>query len=238
MAVTSVHVLQLEQELTWEDLRALRPAAATYWHPGVTAPRDAHGLPAPDLRSWTVLACWPDARQWQEALDGPGPWTGAAQGWSVLLETGGTHVVPSPARWADGTTTPPFGPPSRLPAAGPVAVVTTAGLGAEDLGAALRFLADVQDVVQTLSTTPGSLGFRLGGAEHFPPQVDPFTFSLWQDASAARAWAYGQGVHAAAMARHMDGSHVLRGSFTTFRVLDNRGTWTRRHGLSRVGSTV
>jgi hypothetical protein len=115
-------------------------------------------------------------------------------------------------------------------------VLTTVGLSADDLGAVLRFAADVEAVVHTLSTTPGSLGFRLGGAEHFPSQVDAFTFSLWENAAAARAWAYGQGVHADAMAFHMDGSHILRGSFTTFAVLDSRGTWAQRHGSSRTAS--
>ena len=231
MTLASIHVLSYGEDRSWDDLRALRPVDATYWHPGCSAPPDASGLPVPDMRSWTVLACWPDRNAWAEALDGAGPWQGAAEAWSALLVPGATRDLPAAAQWADGGGDPPFGQPTRTAPDGPAAVVTTVGLSPDDLGAALRFIADVQDVVQTLAQTPGSLGYRLASAEHFPAQIDPYTFSLWSSARAARAWAYGGGVHARAMEEHMAGSHVLRGTFTTFGVLDTRGSWTVRHRL-------
>jgi hypothetical protein len=232
MTVTSVHVLSSHGDQTWDDLRALRPDRATYWHPGVWATPDASGLPVPDLRSWTVLATWDDRADWEAALDGPGPWQDTAEAWSALLVAGPTRDLPAAARWAEGRSDPPFGSPTRTAPAGPTAVVTTVGLSPDDLGAVLRFIADVQHVVRTLADTPGSLGYRLASAEHFPSQVDAFTFSLWSSARAARAWAYSAGVHARAMDDHMDGGHVLRGSFTTFDVVDTRGTWTTRHRLA------
>lgn len=238
MTSTSIHVLRFDEERTWDDLRAQRPPAATYWHPGVTAPPDAAGLPVPDLRSWTVLACWPDDAQWAQALDAAGPWRGAAEAWSVLLAAGATHYLPAQALWADGYPEPPFGPAPTTRPQGPVAVVTTVGLAPDDLGAVLRFITDVGHVVESLAGTPGSSGFRLGSAEHFPSRVDPFTFSLWSSAQAARAWAYGRGTHARAMQDHLAGTHVVRGSFTTFSVVDTRGTWSDRHAFQRTAEPV
>lgn len=231
MTIASIHVLRFEQERTWDDLRARRPELATYWHPGVTAPRDAAGLPVPDLRSWTVLACWPDAEHWSHALEGPGPWQGAAEAWSASLAAGPTHYLPAEAQWAEGCTAAPFGTPWTAAPDGPVAVVTTVGLAPDDLGAVLRFVRDTQEVVRSLAATPGSLGFRLASPELFPSQVDPFTFSLWTSAQAARTWAYRNRVHTRAMDDHMQGAHVLRGSFTTFAVQEMRGTWSDRHVL-------
>lgn len=229
MTLTSIHVLSYDEDRTWDDLHALRPADAAYWHPGVTAPLDDSGLPAPDLRSWTVLACWDDRAAWEAALLGSGPWQGAAEAWSALMLAGPTRDLPAAAQWADGGSTPPFGSPARPDPDGPTAVVTTVGLDLEQLGDALRFLRDVQHVVGSLADAPGNLGYRLGSPEHIPPQVDPFTFSLWTDARAARAWAYGSGVHSRAMDDHIDQSHVLRGTFTTFSVLETCGSWSLRH---------
>lgn len=230
MTAVSVHVLRFAGQRTWDDLRAARPDTASYWHPGVTAPPDDSGLPVPDLRSWTVLACWRTDEEWRRAVDAEGPWLGADEAWSALLAPGPTRSTPAAAQWADGHREPPFGAPAERPPLGPVAVVTTVGLAADDLLSALRFLGDTWSVVGSLAATPGSLGFRLGSAEHFPSQADPFTFSLWEDVKAARAWAYGTDVHVRAMARHTDEPHVTRGSFTTFSVVETRGTWTARHG--------
>lgn len=228
MTVTSVHVL------SYDDARAElpRPAGASYWHAGMTTDLDAAGLPAPDLRAWTVLACWPDRAAWEAALDGPGPWRDAAEAWSALLAAGPTRDLPAPARWADGGSSAPFGPAVPVPSQGPVAVVTTVGLDPADLGAVLAFLRDVQDVVRSLQDAPGSLGYRLAGSRDFPAPHDAFTFSLWSSARAAADWAYGAGVHARAMDAHTDRPHVLRGTFTTFSVLETRGSWTVRHALA------
>jgi len=226
MTVTAVHVLRYDAAgHSWSDLKAARPPGATYWHPGVLAPRDSNGIPVPDEREWTVLATWPDEAACREALDGPGPWTGTREAWSVLLRAGGTRFVPAAARWADGTETVPFGTPAAELPSGPVAVLTTVGLSA-DLGEALRFARDVQEVVGTLPAAPGYLGHRLGGAEDFPQRVDAFTFTLWERDADARAWAYRTGVHAAAIREHMSGAHVVRGSFTMFGVLATQGHWS------------
>lgn len=229
MTVTSIHVLRYAEDRDWDELR-IPPPPASYWHPGVTAPADAAGIPCPDGRSWTVLACWPSRQDWQEALQGPGPWQGSEQAWSALLQPGPTRDLPAAAQWAGGRTTPPFGLP-QPPVPGPVAVLTTVGLAPDDLGEVLRFVADVERVVDTLAATPGSAGFRLGSAEHFPSQVDAFTFSLWDDMRAARRWAYGEGVHAGVITAHSDRPHITRGSFTAFSVLETCGTWSDRHVL-------
>lgn len=113
-------------------------------------------------------------------------------------------------------------------------MVTTVGLAPDDVGAILRFISDVGRVVESLAGTPGSQGFRLGSAEHFPAQIDPFTFSLWSSAQDARAWAYGPDTHARAMDDHMAGTHVARGSFTTFAVVDIRGAWSDRHVFQQM----
>ncbi|MBK5308145.1 MAG: hypothetical protein JJD92_15775 [Frankiaceae bacterium] len=207
----------------WPELRAARPDTALYWHPGVPAKRDSSGIPIPDEREWTVLATWADRDQWRRAVDQFGPWTGARESWSCLLSAGETRNNPAAAAWADGGSVPPFGSPWIEEPTGPVAVVTTVSL-APDFAEALRFARDVEAVVDTMAEAPGSLGYRLGGAEDFPQTVDAFTFSLWASWADARAWAYRGGVHARAMRDHMSGEHVVRGSFTTFGVLDAVGS--------------
>lgn len=142
----------------------------------------------PDLRSWTVLACWPDDAQWAQALDAPGPWRGAAEAWSVLLAAGATHDLPAEALWADGYTEPPFGP----------AHDATTGTGRLPLA---RRPLHVLPVVQRAGCS--GVGVRTG-------------------------------THARAMQDHLAGTHVVRGSFTTFSVVDTRGTWSDRDAFQRT----
>lgn len=222
MTATSVHVLRYDEGRGWPELRS-RPESATYWHPGVLAKRDASGIPIPDEREWTVLATWEDADAWRVGVAGPGPWEGARESWSCLLSAGETRDNPAAARWADGGSAPPFGAPSVEEPTGPVAIVTTVSL-APALTEALRFGRDVEAIVETLPGAPGSLGYRLGGAEDFPQTIDAFTFSLWASWADARRWAYRGGIHARAMRDHMSGDHVVRGSFTTFGVREVVGS--------------
>ncbi|MDT7572502.1 MAG: hypothetical protein QOE05_2676 [Actinomycetota bacterium] len=219
MTVTSVHVLRYDAGRGWPEMRTARPESARYWHPGVLAPPDGSGMPVPDEREWTVIATWDDTDACRAAVSGPGPWTGAREAWCCVLAAGETRYNPAEAAWADGRSVPPFGVPSIEDPAGPVAVLTTVSL-APDVEPALRFARDVEAVVQTLPDAPGNLGYRLGAAEDFPQTVDAFTFSLWASWADARRWAYRGGVHARAMRDHMVGTHVVRGSFTTFGVLD------------------
>ena len=223
MTVTSVSVLRYGEGRGWAEQRAARPAASTYWHPGVSAPRNDSGIPIPDEREWTVIATWPDADAWRAALAGPGPWDGARESWSCLLSAGQTRPNPAAPVWADGTTQPPFGTPWDEEPAGPVAIVTTVAHSAEQLAPVLRFAHDVERIVETLGDASGCLGYRLGSAEDFPQTVDAFTFSLWASWADARRWAYRGGIHAGAMRDHMNGQHVVRGSFTTFAVLEVAG---------------
>ncbi|MDX6198049.1 MAG: hypothetical protein QOJ79_1200 [Actinomycetota bacterium] len=224
MTVTSVHVLRYDEGRGWADMRTARPGTASYWHPGLLAVRDASGIPVPDEREWSVLATWPDAETWRRAIDGAGPWAGAREAWSCLLAAGETRLNPAAPGWADGSPVPPFGPPSTDEPTGPVAVVTTVGHSGEHLEPVLRFARDVEAIVDTLPEAAGCLGYRLAGAEDFPQSVDAFTFSLWASWADARTWAYRSGVHAHAMRDHMNGEHVLRGSFTTFAVLEVSGS--------------
>jgi hypothetical protein len=224
MTVTSVHVLRYDDGRPWSELRDGRPEGAAYWHPGVFAKQDSSGIPIPDEREWTVIATWPDADVWRAALDGPGPWAEAREAWSCALSAGETRFNPAAPLWADGGTVPPFGAPVIEEPTGPVAVVTTVAHSPDDLVPVLRFARDVEAIVETLDNAPGCLGHRLGGAEDFPQTVDAFTFSLWASWADARTWAYRGGVHARAMRDHMSGEHVVRGSFTTFGVLDAVGS--------------
>jgi quinol monooxygenase YgiN len=217
-------VLRYAEGRCWSQQRAARPPAAAYWHPGVLAPRDGRGIPIPDEREWTVIATWPDAAAWRAALTGPGPWEGARESWSCLLSAGQTRSNPAAPVWADGSSEPPFGTPWDEDPTGPVAIVTTVAHSAEQLAPVLRFAHDVERVVETLRDAPGCLGYRLGSAEDFPQSVDAFTFSLWASWADARGWAYRGGIHARAMRDHMNGEHVVRGSFTTFAVLDAVGS--------------
>lgn len=226
MTVTSVHVLRYDDGRGWDELRAARPEAASYWHPGVYGRCDASGLPIPDEREWTVVATWADAEAWRAALGSSGPWQGARESWSCLLSVVETRYNPAAPAWAEGWSESPFGMPSQAEPAGPVAVVTTVGHSDRNLDPVARFVRDVEAIIDTLPESPGCLGHRLGGSEDFPQTVDAFTFSLWKSWPDARTWAYRGGVHARAMRDHMTGAgeHVVRGSFTTFGVLDAVGS--------------
>lgn len=224
MTVTSVHVLRYDDARGWPAMRDSRPEAATYWHPGVYAERDAAGIPIPDEREWTVVATWADGEAWRAALAGAGPWEGARESWSCLLSAGETRYNPAAPVWADGGEVPPFGTGFLEEPTGPVAVVTTVAHSGDHLDRVLHFARDVEAIVETLPQTQGCLGYRLGGSEDFPQSVDAFTFSLWASWADARRWAYRGGVHADAMRDHMAGDHVVRGSFTTFGVLDAAGS--------------
>jgi quinol monooxygenase YgiN len=228
MTVTSVHVLRYDQGRTWSQMKEQRPASALYWHPGVQALSDSNGFPIPDEHEWMMLATWRDADAWRAAAKGPGPWRGAREAWSCLLEPGRTRYQPAEAAWADGGRVPPFGAPFSQEPAGPVAVLTTVSLEPQ-LETALRFQRDVEAVVASLPGTPGSLGYRLGAAEDFPQTVDAMTFSLWATWSDARRWAYRSGLHSRAMHEHGAGDHRARGSFTTFAVLAATGASTVIH---------
>ncbi|MDT7539086.1 MAG: hypothetical protein QOI82_2671 [Actinomycetota bacterium] len=226
MTVTSVHVLRYDDGRGWAELRGDRPAAAAYWHPGVYAKRAGGGIPIPDEREWTVVATWADADAWRAALEDAGPWDGARESWSCLLSAGETRYNPAAPNWADGSDVPPFGAVSVEEPTGPVAVLTTVAHSGDHLDRVLAFARDVEACVDTLADAPGFLGHRLGASEDFPQTVDTFTFSLWASWADARSWAYRGGVHARAMRDHMTGAeqHVVRGSFTTFGVLDLVGS--------------
>jgi hypothetical protein len=225
LTVTSVHVLRYDDGRGWSELRGARPEGAQYWHPGVYGKRDGGDIPIPDEREWTVLATWADADAWRAALDGPGPWEGAREAWSCLLSAGETRYNPAAPEWADGADVPPFGAATPEEPTGPVAIITTVAHSGHRLDRVLAFVRDVEACVDTLADAPGFLGYRLGGSEDFPQTVDTFTFSLWASWADARSWAYRGGVHARAMRDHMTGAeqHVVRGSFTTFGVLDAVG---------------
>jgi heme-degrading monooxygenase HmoA len=224
MTVTSVHVLRYDAGRDGAALNSSRPGGARYWHPGVYTTQDGSGIPIPDEREWTVLATWEDAAAWRCALHGDGPWDGARESWSCLLSAGQTRYNPAAPAWADGSDVPPFGAVSVDEPTGPVAVVTTVAHCGDHLERVLQFARDVESIVDTLPETPGFLGHRLGGSQDFPQSVDSFTFSLWASWSDARKWAYRTGVHSRAMKDHMGGQHVVRGSFTTFGVLEARGS--------------
>jgi hypothetical protein len=64
-----------------------------------------------------------------------------------------------------------------------------------------------------------SLSFR-GGLE-----IDPMTVSFWEGDAAARAFAYGGGVHKMQMDRFRKLNTADRSSFTRAIALEARGTW-------------
>jgi hypothetical protein len=134
----------------------------------------------------------------------------------------------------DAAPGPLFGAVESAPPAGEtVVVITTAGwkLGDSlDMTRVREFSHGVSAVRMSMTGTDGLHSqesfFFPGGLQH-----DAITVTLWRNAAAARAFAYGPGVHKVVLGRQRDEKLADRTSFTRCRIVRALGTW---HGKSPV----
>jgi hypothetical protein len=119
------------------------------------------------------------------------------------------------------------------PLTDPIAVITTAGwtLGETlDMTRVREFSNGVGAVRISMTGADGLYSqesfFFPGGLQH-----DAITVTLWRDAAAARAFAYGAGVHKMMLGRQREENLADRTSFTRCRIVRASGTWHGRNPL-------
>jgi len=115
----------------------------------------------------------------------------------------------------------------------PIVIITTAGwtIGeALDMTRVREFSAGVLGVRASMT---GVDGLHSQQSFFFPGvlQHDAVTVTLWRDSAAARAFAYGPGVHKAQMQRQREQNLADRTSFTRCTIVRSEGTW---HGRDPV----
>jgi hypothetical protein len=129
------------------------------------------------------------------------------------------------------TPGPLFGTPEAPPdPSEPIAIITTAGwkLGDSlDMARVREFSNGVGAVRMSMTGTDGLHSqesfFFPGALQH-----DAITVTLWRDAAAARAFAYGPGVHKMQLTRQREQNLADRTSFTRCRIGRAKGTWHAR----------
>jgi hypothetical protein len=154
----------------------------------------------------------------------------AAEVWSAVLQpfrhTGAANYLD---RTSPGEV---FGSLGPQPAADePIAILTSSGWSTGegfDMNRVREFSTGVMAVRMAMSGIDGLLSQQ----SFFFPRVleyDPMTVTLWRNAAAARAFAYGPGVHQAQMQRQKEQNLADRTSFTRCRITRAEGSW---HGIS------
>ena len=171
------------------------------------------GVREADLRRWVMLASWtsmaaarafdvhPLLRRWQRR---------ATESWTATL-----LPVNSRGRWSRRQ---PFGTVVPCPVSGPVVAITRARLVGRK---AVQFWRAVPAVAADLHARPGlRLAFGIGEA----PVGVQGTFSIWDDASALRGFAYAGRAHSSAIAQTASVRWYAEELFARFAVLDSSGT--------------
>lgn len=214
----------LHTELPVPDVPWL-PVGARWWQSGHCGPGRAE-LPSFDGTWWSVLATWDDLAA---AEQGP-PEQAGVEAWHVVLQPAayrGDALLAGGAR--------PF---AGLPGAGRTdgasAVVTLAGLGADESRGAeffRRFLHLGRDV----ATAPGNLSAQVQA----PSDGAQLTFSAWRTLRDAVTWAYHQPLHKATVDRQEEHGLVDTSGFLRCAVLSSRGTLgDRPDPLAGITGTV
>lgn len=121
------------------------------------------------------------------------------------------------------------GPPPN--ASDPIVIITTAGWQLSDSLDMTRVREFSNGVAAVRISMTGTDGLHSQESFFFPGalQHDAITVTLWRDAAAARAFAYGPGIHKAVLSRQREENLADRTSFTRCRIVRANGTW---HGKS------
>jgi heme-degrading monooxygenase HmoA len=218
--------------LSWTALEARAPVDAAPWSPSgavfsQSGQAGAGVAEVPDFsgRWWSVLAVWPDeasARAAAPAASGP------YSAWHVVLQPvsyRGDAVLAGGARPFDHL-------PARGKVAGAAAVITLAGLGADQARGAEffeRFLALGQDV----GTAPG----HCAALVQAPPDGAVLTFSAWRSLRDAVTWAYHRPAHAATVERQEEHRLLDTTGFLRCAVVSSAGTLHGADPLAHLTGT-
>jgi hypothetical protein len=208
------------------DRRRLRRAAPVFWKLLGTGDGRTFDARDADLRRWAVLTVWPSTaaaqafgtsspvvRAWRDLAD---------EHWWAHLRTLRTTGAWSRRRPFEATGGQPDAAgattPRRAPATAPIAAVTRARLR---WSRAPRFWRSIAPVNEQLSAAEG-LRLRLGIGE--APVGLQGTFTLWESASAMRAFAYRGAAHRAVIDRSAAERWYAEELFARFVVTAHGGT--------------
>ncbi len=172
-----------------------------------------------DLRHWALLTTWADPGA-RSASTPRSSWRG---GIGAPKSTGG----PTSRRSSPAGRGPAASPSATRPprSDGPVAAITRARLVPRR---ALAFWRAVPPVSTDLRQVPG-LRFALGIGE--APLGLQGTFSVWDDASALQAFAYGRAAHARSSSDTARLGWYSEELFARFRVVGTSGSYAGRDPL-------
>jgi heme-degrading monooxygenase HmoA len=209
------------RQVPWALSRMLRHRSALQRLPGLRfarllgtghghtfTPRDA------DPRHWAILASWdtPEAAAAFECGTIAAQWDAhSEERWKL-----GLRPLSSTGLWSGGT---PFGPRRSTATAGdsPCAVLTRARLAPAK---AITFWRAIPPVAQAVAAAPG-LRFARGIGE--APVGLQATFSVWDDAAAAAAFAYSCPAHRAVVDRTPSARWYAEQLFARFAVIEASG---------------
>jgi hypothetical protein len=207
----------------WAASRMMRHRAPLHRVPGLRFARllgTGHGrsfTPGDaDPRHWALLASW-DTPERAEAFEhGPliSAWDAHSdERWRLALRTLSSHGL-----WSGGTPFGLQGNGSTIDAkASPLAVLTRARLAPAK---ALTFWRAVPPVAAAVATAPG-LRFARGIGE--APVGLQATFSVWDDAAAASAFAFGSPEHRTVVDRTPSARWYAEQLFARFAVIEASG---------------
>ncbi|MEO0820037.1 MAG: spheroidene monooxygenase [Pseudomonadota bacterium] len=174
--------------------------------------------PAPNTAVWTLLASWDDMAAAAEGVEHAAPWAARC---ARAEECCTLFLAPLSAtgRWGGVEPFEVHPDPDARAAGRPIAVLTRATVRARHL---IRFWRKVPAINAQIAAGPGML-FRMGMGE--VPLLHQVTFSVWRDAGAMRAFAYGGKGHAAAIAAVRAGDWFAEELYARFAVLGTSGSW-------------
>ena len=168
----------------------------------------------PNLRVWTILSTWPNARAARDGLAGA-PFRAKAE---RALETATFLLAPlsSRGRWAGEAA---FAPGADPDPRGPIAALTRATVRPAALA---RFWRRVPSISATIEREP-EVRFMIGMGEI--PYLHQVTFSIWDDVEAMARFSRRSATHGEAVRRVAEEGWFSEQLFARFRPLDALGTW-------------
>jgi hypothetical protein len=162
------------------------------------------------------------------------PWfEEATEVWAAVLKPF-RHL--GECNYLDQTTPGPLFPTSESQPSPsePIAIMTTSGWTVSESLDMNRVREFGNGVLGVRASMSGIAGLHSQQSFFFPGVLtyDPLTITLWRDAAAARAFAYGPGVHKAQMLRQRAQNLADRTSFTRCHIVRGEGTWHGRDPLT------
>ncbi len=179
-----------------------------------TGPRNAFHLSA-NLGVYAVMATWPSLAIAKARVNDSPAFNRlrARADETCTLYCATTRTV---GDWDGGN---PFRADASGTPDGPLGVLTRATLRPRHL---LAFWKSVPDISKDIARYDSVL-FKVGLGE--VPGLQQVTFSVWENFSAVRAFAYADGFHSAAIAEAREKGWFSEELFARFQLLEQEGTW-------------